>query len=92
MYDRHHPLPRGRTYTDLSKDGTHDRRTQRISMGYFERLPYLKRLLMTSTLAPDCRLLQEYKSMVEQKGLSTSNVEIGNPFRWSPGMVTRVER
>jgi hypothetical protein len=47
---------------------------------------------MTSTLAPDCRLLQEYKSMVEQKGLFTSNVEMVNPFRWGEGTVTRVER
>jgi hypothetical protein len=30
--------------------------------------------------------------MVEQKGLSTSNVEMVDPFRWSDGMVTRVER
>jgi hypothetical protein len=30
--------------------------------------------------------------MVEQKGLFTSNVEMGNPFRWSEGVVTRVER
>jgi len=30
--------------------------------------------------------------MVEQKGLSTSNIEMGNPFRWSEGMVTRVKR
>jgi hypothetical protein len=61
-------------------------------MGHFERLPRLKHLLMTSTLAPDCRLLQEYKSMVEQKGLFTSNVEMVNPFRWGEGTVTRVER
>jgi len=47
---------------------------------------------MTSILAPDCRLLQEYESTVEQKGLSTSNVEIIRPFRWSEGMVTRVKR
>jgi hypothetical protein len=41
------------------KDVAHDRHIPRVSMGYSERSPHLKHLLMTSTLPPDCRLLQE---------------------------------
>ena len=85
------PFPR-ETYADLSKDIPHDRHIPRISMGHFERLPHLKHLLMTSTLAPGSRLPQEYMTMVEQKGSLTSHVEMSNPFRWSMGVVARVER